>query len=212
MFQSATREAGCPRETENTYFSSICWGFGSPQTQHVWGTVILLAITSSGYHLVRHYRDFPAHERVCKSAEWGGCITKGALVLLPHSSALKTHFQYRFRFYWIHLEKKPTPVNLVWKKVWLVCWLGSGQGGAGLMDGKHPNKTVEVWEPGRTWVQTHCYTPLAGRPLVGHLTSLCSNKPNCKFVYKLKNRCCIWEELAQAKILNSHLQGLSILL
>lgn len=100
---------------------------------------------------------------------------------------------------------KTPPVNLVWKKVSSICWLRSGQREARLMDGKHPNKRVEVWERGGAWVQTQCYTPLAGRPLTGHLTSLCSNKPNCKFVYKLKTRCCIWKELAQAKILNSHL-------
>lgn len=43
--------------------------------------------------------------------------------------------------------QKNRPVNLVWKKVCLVCWLESGQGGAGLMDGKHPNKRVEIWDP-----------------------------------------------------------------
>lgn len=40
---------------------------------------------------------------------------------------------------------------------------------------------------------------------------LCSNKPNCKFAGKLKTRCCIWEVLAQAKFLDTHLQVLSVL-
>lgn len=40
---------------------------------------------------------------------------------------------------------------------------------------------------------------------------LCFNKPNCKFAGKLKTRCCIWEALAQAKFLDTHLQGLCVL-
>jgi len=81
------------------YFSSICWGFGSPQTRRVWGAVTLLSVTSSGHPLVRHYRSFSVRECVCKSVEWGGCIANGALVLFSDSSALKTQFQYGFRFY-----------------------------------------------------------------------------------------------------------------
>jgi len=80
---------------------------------------------------------------------------------------------------------------------------------AGWEASKHESRSLETrWNLG----STQCYTLLTGRPPAVHLVSLWSNKPNCKFVYKLKTRWCIWEEQAQANIFNSHLQDLCILL
>lgn len=183
---------------------------------HICRAVNLLDVTSCGHPLVKHCSSFlPVIVSV-----WV-LIRDGALqkelwysALLQYSQNSFTTYSgftesIRFSTWWMNL--KNLPVNLIWKKVLLISSLGSGLEESGL-NRKHANKKAQVQEARGAWVQTQCYAPLTGRPLAGHLTCLCSNKPNCKFVHKLKTPHCAWEELTQAKILNSHVQVWCVLL
>lgn len=97
------------------------------------------------------------------------------------------------------LLSPPDSVHAGWLLKRNTCKPGLKKGLVSLLVGEQAGRSwFDGWEAskqerslGTRW-NLGSNSVLAGRPLTGHLTSLCSNKPNCKFVYKLKTRCCIW--------------------
>lgn len=151
-----------------------------------------------------------------KNAGWGEWDTERVFVL-PHSCAITTQFQYRLKFYWAHriqcagwMVKQPACTWLGRRLGEFVAW-GVGREGQGWQLGSIQTRQQKL----KNQVETE-FKPGAMFHSLGDLWQatwppLCSNKPNCKFAGKLKTRCCIWEAPAQAKFLDTHLQGLCVL-